>query len=296
MDVPALNDLLVKLDDYKYNPKQPVGGFQSWLLNENTLGKQGDMCVLFGAPTGVGKTTFTVMELNKSLLDGKKVAYYTTEMDPQDIFTLIGMMRRTPKDKMDELIQSLNGYLYIIDGPLYVKPFEELLQANLVDEIYVDYLDSSMMDADNAAEKSTRLNRAIREFKDYAKQYNKFIWVCAQAKNLPMDQYSSDSFRESTAICNAATLALIMHKKRQGVDDNIDTRYVLDIVKNRHHSAHGSTGTKIYFDIDQKDLMYIERGYSLDGEIEEYKAYYDKKNKLVKTDMFVGQPRSEEFI
>lgn len=292
-----IEDLFVDLTKLDLNDRKLQKGFLSKVLNENTLGKQGGMCVLFGAPTGVGKTTFTLMEIAKSLLLGKKVLYYTTEMDPRD--AILQYMRICNKEKVEyreETLKEIVDRLIIIDQPLQYDIFEKLVLTD-VDEFYIDYLDSSMVAAKDAADKSTVLNRTIRELREFAKEYNKFIWVCAQAKYLPQDDYSTDSFRESTAMCNAATLALIMHKRRQGKDEDTESQYVLEIVKNRHMAQYASTGTKIYFDTHSEDgkFRYIERGYSCGGERKLYK-YYESKGKEWYTELFDGKDVAEQFI
>ena len=127
------------------------------------------------------------------------------------------------------------------------------------DEFYLDYLDTSMIPADNAADKSSIINYSVRQLREFAKVYNKFVWVCAQAKVLVDADYTKDAFCESTAICNAATLGLILHKKRE-YDGGIDATHVLEIVKYRYMSQYATSGTSIFLNMKGEDgsIQYSE--------------------------------------
>lgn len=244
-------------------------GFQSKILNENTPGKAGGMCVVFGAPTGVGKTTFTLSEVYQSIEDGKKVVYYTTESDPKDIIlTLCNIAGYYKVSDRDSFRDSLTDQLIIIDDKYDINRIKWLFDTFQFDELYLDYLDTSMCKADTASAKSAAINRQVRYLREFAKEYDRFVWVCAQAKYLPEGEYTKDAFYESTTICNAATLAIILHGRRAEVDTfNEDCPYVLEIVKNRYMSEYAPTGTKIYFTTKSKfsTFAYKEHCYVVNG-------------------------------
>ena len=276
----AKNVKLVDKNTISLIEKQRVGGFLSDVLNDNTLGKQAGECVLFGAPSGQGKTTYTLMEINHSIQLGKKVFFYVTESDLSDILIELCKINNIDddEDKRKEFINSISDNLILYYDQYDPSVVRTIMEDMNFDEFYIDYLDSSIVSAQTAAEKSTILNNCVRFMIECGKEFHKFVWINVQAKLSLYQEYSMDSYRESTALGNAATICLINHRNRSAnkddnghsLDSEMQSDSVIDIIKLRHSCVYAGVGTKIFYNFKYNNkYQYTEIGHSQDGEVME---------------------------
>lgn len=274
----AVQPPIVNLDDTSLEDPVRQGGFLFKTLNDNTLGKHPGTIMLLGAPTGHGKTMYALREAIESVRTGnKRVVYYSTELPADDIMRRVyNIFGITDKEAKKTKREWLKDKFYIVDAPLQ-DTYVAWLSRSDVDEIYIDYLDTSMINAKDAADKSNQTNRIVRALIEFGKLYNKFTLVCAQAKYLEIGEYTTNSFRDCTAIANAATIVCLLHKRRPNVDMDINSDYVLDIAKLRDAYVYACSGTKVYFSYKSigQSMKLVELGYANNGEKKEYGVYME---------------------
>lgn len=265
-----LTELERRLVTEKRTPITAMDGLDSIIGGGLSAGELGILL----APTGGGKSMGLVKFASNSMLDGKKVVYYSLEMKEEKIghrfdAALNNIPLKYVTDYSDK-IRETSLYLKNKGAELFIKEFPtgtatvNTLKSHLQslerdygvkpDVVFVDYADI-MKSTSDYSERRYNLTSIYESLRALAMELNIPIWTATQANREAINSPKFDLKVISESLGKAQTADVILGIGRTE-EDKADRKAKMMILKNRN--GEDGFSINLHFDTSNLDIRVLQ--------------------------------------
>ena len=222
-------------------------------LDKITRGLAPTQIWVFGGRYGVGKSLWALQFTIRQLFDGKKVAFFSTELAnwltiKRMQTMIIGLGMIVPED-IEEWVLGLDDRLFLIDNKSTIEGIQMTIRAihmkYKLDLVVIDHLHNIFGEE---GEEYSNLVKTVQSFQDIAKELEVGMLLMSQLKTDAVKNIEGPEigFRGGQKIAEVADLGVIIHRQKLETGDDDEVTNL--IIKKNRHGPCGCIVTK--FNID----------------------------------------------